>query len=167
MSGTWRRRKRCCRRASVSRRHRCCAKDFLLEPYHVWESKAYGADAILLIAAILSSDQLAFLLSLAGALGMECVIEVHDEHELERALTAGAEIIGINNRNLRTFEIDLATTERLRPLIPADRVVVAESGVRTRADVERMADCGVDAVLVGEALVRADDVAAKMRELQL
>jgi indole-3-glycerol phosphate synthase len=142
-------------------------KDFLLEPYHVWESKAYGADAILLIAAILSSDELAFLLPLAGELGMECVIEAHDEHELERALAAGAEIVGINNRNLRTFDIDLATTERLRPLIPLDRVVVAESGLRTRADIERMADCGADAVLIGEALVRASDVAAKMRELLL
>jgi len=142
-------------------------KDFLLEPYHIWESKAYGADAILLIAAILSGDQLAFLLSLAGELGMECVIEAHDEHEVERALTAGAEIVGINNRNLHTFEIDLATTERLRPFIPADRIVVAESGLRTPADVERMADCGADAVLIGEALVRSGNVAAKMRELLL
>jgi indole-3-glycerol phosphate synthase len=142
-------------------------KDFLLEPYHIWESKAYGADAILLIAAILSTDQIAFLLSLAAELGMESIIEVHDEPELEQALTAGAEVIGINNRNLRTFEIDLATTERLRPLVPAGRIVVAESGLRTHADVERMADCGVDAVLIGEALVRAGDVAATMRELLL
>jgi indole-3-glycerol phosphate synthase len=98
---------------------------------------------------------------------MECVIEAHDEREVERALAAGAEIVGINNRNLHTFDIDLATTERLRPFIPADRVVIAESGLRTPADVRRMADCGADAVLVGEALVKAGDVAAKMRELLL
>jgi len=142
-------------------------KDFLFEPYHVWESKAAGADAILLIATILSSDHMAYLLSLAGELGMECVIEAHDEREVERALTAGAEILGINNRNLHTFEVDLATSERLRPFIPVDRVVIAESGLRTPADVERMAACGADAVLIGEALVRAGDVAAKMRELLL
>jgi indole-3-glycerol phosphate synthase len=142
-------------------------KDFLFEPYHIWESKAAGADAVLLIAAILSSDHMAYLLSLAGELGMECVIEAHDERELELALAAGAEIVGINNRNLHTFQIDLATTERLRPFVPADRVVIAESGLRTSADVERMAACGADAVLIGEALVSAGDVAAKMRELLL
>jgi indole-3-glycerol phosphate synthase len=140
-------------------------KDFLFDPYHVWESKAAGADAILLIAAILSSDQLDGLLSLARELEMDCLVEAHDEHEVEKALAAGADIVGINNRDLRTFEVDLATTERLRPLIPHDRVVVAESGIRTREDVQRLADCGVDAVLVGEALIRAGDVEAKMREL--
>jgi indole-3-glycerol phosphate synthase len=141
-------------------------KDFLFDPYHVWESKAAGADAILLIAAILSSDQLDGLMSLARELEMDCLVEAHDEREVERALAAGAHIVGINNRDLRTFEVDLATTERLRPLIPHDRVVVAESGIRTREDVQRLADCGVDAVLVGEALIRAaDDVEAKMREL--
>jgi len=142
-------------------------KDFLFDPYHVWESKAAGADAILLIAAILSSDLLDGLMSLARELEMDCLVEAHDEREVERALAAGAEVIGINNRDLRTFEVDLATTERLRPLIPHDRVVVAESGIRTREDVQRLADCGVDAVLVGEALIRADDVEAKMRELLL
>jgi indole-3-glycerol phosphate synthase len=140
-------------------------KDFLLEPYQVWESKAAGADAILLIAALLSVDELAYLLLLARDLGMECLIEAHDEREVAQALTAGAAIIGINNRDLRTLEVDLATTERLRPLVPADRIVVSESGIRTRMDIERLAACGVDAVLIGEALVRADDPAAKMLEL--
>jgi indole-3-glycerol phosphate synthase len=142
-------------------------KDFLFEPYQIWESKAAGADAVLLIAALMSTDELSRLVSLAGELGIECLVEAHDEREVQRALEAGAGIIGINNRDLRTFQVDLATTERLRPLIPADRVVVSESGIRTRADVERMAGGGVDAVLVGEALVRAGDVAAKMRELLL
>jgi indole-3-glycerol phosphate synthase len=140
-------------------------KDFLFDTYHVWQSKAAGADAILLIAAILSNDQLDAMLSLARELDLDCLVEAHDEREVERALMAGAEIIGINNRDLRTFEVDLATTERLRPVIPHDRLVVAESGIRTGADVQRLADCGVDAILVGEALIRAGDVAAKMREL--
>ena len=140
-------------------------KDFLFDLYHVWESRAYGADALLLIVAILSDAQLGELLSLAHELEMDCLVEVHDEEELERALAAGAGIVGINNRDLRTFRVDLATTERLRPLVPPGTVVVSESGIASRADVERMARCGVDAVLVGEALVRAADAAAKMREL--
>ncbi len=140
-------------------------KDFLFEPYQVWESKAATADAILLIAALLSADELAHLLRLAHELHMECLVEAHDEREVERALTAGAQIVGINNRDLRNFAVDLAVTERLRPLVPEDRLVVAESGIRTRADAQRLADCGVDAVLVGEALIAAEDVAAKAREL--
>ena len=96
---------------------------------------------------------------------MECLVEVHDEEELERALAADAEVIGINNRDLRTFEVNLAVSERLRPLIPRDRVVVAESGIHTRADVQRLRALGVNAVLIGEALVTADDAGAKIREL--
>lgn len=140
-------------------------KDFLLELYHLYEARAYGADAVLLIAAILNAGLLAELLALARTLGLECLVEVHDERELERALAADAQIIGINNRDLRTFEVDLALTERLRPLIPEDRVVVAESGIHTRADVERLRALGVNAVLIGEALVTADDARAKIREL--
>jgi indole-3-glycerol phosphate synthase len=140
-------------------------KDFLFDAYHLYEARAYGADAVLLIAAILNPGLLAKLLALAHRLGLECLVEVHDEPELERALTADAQIIGINNRDLRTFEVDLAVSERLRPIIPADRVVVAESGIHTRADVERLRALGVNAVLIGEALVAADDPAAKMREL--
>jgi indole-3-glycerol phosphate synthase len=140
-------------------------KDFLFDAYHLFEARAYGADAVLLIAAILEPRLLAELLALARTLGMECLVEVHDEQELERALAADAQIIGINNRDLRTFEVDLAVSERLRPLIPEGRVVVAESGIHTRADVERLQALGVDAVLIGEALVTAEDPAGKIREL--
>jgi indole-3-glycerol phosphate synthase len=140
-------------------------KDFIFDMYQVFEARAYGADAVLLIAAILNPGLLTSLLALSRSLGLECLVEVHDEAELERALMAGAEIIGINNRDLRTFEVDLATTERLRPLVPPEVTVVAESGVHTRADVQRLAALGVHGVLIGEALVLADDAAAKIREL--
>jgi len=140
-------------------------KDFIFDMYQVFEARAYGADAMLLIAAILNPGLLTSLIALARSLGLECLVEVHDEPELERALMAGAEILGINNRDLRTFEVDLATTERLRPLVPPEVTVVAESGVHTRADVQRLAALGVHGVLIGEALVLADDPAAKIREL--
>jgi len=140
-------------------------KDFLFDPYHLWEARAYGADAVLLIAAVLSRDELASLMAQAGEMEMECLVEVHDERDLQKALEAGAYLIGVNNRDLRTFETDLAVTERLRPLIPDDRVVVSESGISTRADVERLADAGVHAVLVGEALITAPDTRVKMQEL--
>jgi len=139
-------------------------KDFIFDPYQVCESGACGADALLLIVAILSQEQLAELLSLSHDLGLKCLVEVHDEAELEVALGSDARIIGINNRNLSTFSVDLATTERLRPLIPADRIVVSESGIKNGADVQRLREWGVDAMLIGEALVAADDIAAKMRE---
>ena len=140
-------------------------KDFLFDLYHLYEARAYGADAVLLIAAILNAGLLTELLALARSLGLEALVEVHDEQELERALAAGAQIIGVNNRDLRTFDVDLAVTERLRPLIPADKVLVAESGIHTRADVERLRALGVHGVLIGEALVLADDAAAKIEEL--
>jgi indole-3-glycerol phosphate synthase len=140
-------------------------KDFLFDPYHLWEARAYGADAVLLIAAILSRDELASLMAQAGEMEMECLVEVHDERDVQKALEAGAYLIGVNNRDLRTFETDLAVTERLRPLIPDDRVVVSESGIFTRADVGRLADAGVHAVLVGEALITAPDTLLKMKEL--
>ena len=139
-------------------------KDFIFDPYQVYESRAYGADALLLIVAILSQEQLTELLSLSHSLGLQCLIEVHNEAELEAALLNGAKIIGINNRDLGTFSIDLTTTKRLRPLVPRDRIVVSESGIRNRADVQMLREWEVDAILVGEALVAADDVAAKMRE---
>ncbi len=139
-------------------------KDFIFDPYQVYESHAYGADALLLIAAILSNEQLMSLVLLSHNLGMQCLVEVHDEAELEGALQTGARVIGINNRDLRTFSVDLTTTKRLRPLVPPDRIVVSESGIRNRADVQRLRGWGVDAILVGEALVTADDVAARMKE---
>ncbi len=140
-------------------------KDFLFDPYQLYEARVHGADAVLLIAAVLDSALLAELIGLAETLVMDALVEVHDEAELERALTAGASLIGVNNRDLRTFDVDLATTERLRPLIPPQVTVVAESGIATRADVQRLEALGVHAVLIGEALVTAPDPAAKIREL--
>jgi len=140
-------------------------KDFIFDPYQVYESRAYGADAILLIVSVLQDDELRGLVELAHGLQMECLVEVATEREVERALTVESDLIGINNRDLHSFEVDLATTERLRPLIPDDRVVVALSGVHTRADAERMAKAGVHAILVAEALMTATDVPTKMREL--
>ena len=140
-------------------------KDFLFDHYQLYEARVHGADAVLLIAAILNPALLAQLIGLAKALDMEALVEVHDELELERALMASADLIGVNNRDLRTFEVDLATTERLRPLIPAEVTVVAESGILTRADIQRLQALDVHAVLIGEALVTAPDPAAKIREL--
>ena len=142
-------------------------KDFLFDPYHIWEARSYGADAVLLIAAILDDAQLRDLIEQARGLEMESLVEVHDEAEVERALKVGGDLIGINNRDLRTFDVDLATTERLRPLIPNDKVVISESGIASQADTERLAACGVHAVLVGEALITASDVREKMREFVL
>jgi indole-3-glycerol phosphate synthase len=140
-------------------------KDFLLEPYQVFEARAAGADAVLLIAAVLGRDELQELLELAHENGMAALVEVHDEKDLESALSARPRIVGVNNRDLRTFEVDLATTERLRPMVPQDLVLIAESGIHARADVERMAAAGVNGVLVGESLLRAADVGARLREL--
>ena len=140
-------------------------KDFIFDSYQVFESRAWGADALLLIVAILSPDTLGQLIELSHGLGMGCLVEVHREEELGVALRSPAQIIGINNRNLSTLSTDLNTTRRLRPLIPPDRVVVSESGIRGRTDVERLVESRVDAMLVGESLVSAPDIAAKMEEL--
>jgi indole-3-glycerol phosphate synthase len=131
----------------------------------VYESRAYGADALLLITAILSQEQLNELLSLSHQLGLHCLVEVHNEAELDRAVSSGAQIIGINNRDLKTFNIDLDTTRRLRPLVPAEKIVVSESGIKNRRDVEQLVEWGVDAMLVGEALVTVIDIQAMIREL--
>lgn len=140
-------------------------KDFIFDPYQVYEARAAGADGILLIVAILEPPLLKELLRTAQALSMQCLVEVHDEGELEIALDAGAEIIGINNRDLHTFTTDLAVTQRLAPLVPRGKVVVSESGIFTRDDLRLLDHVGVNAVLVGEALVTAPDVGAKVREL--
>ena len=140
-------------------------KDFIFDLYQVYESRAYGADALLLIAAILSQEQLKELVSLSHSLGLRCLVEVHNEGEVERAVLSEAEIIGINNRDLNTLSIDINMTRRLRPLIPQERIVVSESGIKSKRDIEKLRKWGVDAVLVGEALVTAGDVLAKMREL--
>ena len=140
-------------------------KDFIFDPYQIYQSRAYGADSLLLIVAILEPDKLKELLSLSHQLGMKCLVEVHNETELEVALGNDAGIIGINNRNLNTFKVDLATTERLRPLIPSDRIVVSESGIKNSNDMEKLKVWGVNAALVGEALMSAPDIAEKMRGL--
>jgi len=140
-------------------------KDFLFDPYHIYESRAYGADAVLLIVAILSPTQLKELLFLSHQLGLKCLVEVHNQAELAVALKTEARIIGINNRNLATLNVDLNTTKRLRAFIPPDRIVVSESGIRGQADAESLRHLRVDAMLVGEALMAAPDIAAKMKEL--
>jgi indole-3-glycerol phosphate synthase len=140
-------------------------KDFICEPLHVWEARAAGADAILLIVAALTPDELGALSSLAAELGMGALIEVHAAAEIERAVEAGARIIGINTRDLATLTVDPETVAKLRPLVPDGRLVVGESGVATRADVQALESVGVDAVLVGEAVMRAPDPSAKIREL--
>jgi indole-3-glycerol phosphate synthase len=139
-------------------------KDFILDPYQVYETAAYGADALLLIVAVLSQEQLTELLSLSHSLGMKCLVEVHNEAEVDRAFSSGAEVIGINNRNLRTFDVDLNTTRRLRPLLPRGQIVVSESGIRSRQDVKKLKQWGINAVLIGEALVTAGDIPAKMKD---
>ncbi len=142
-------------------------KDFIIDEVQLYESRANGADAILLIAAALTDDtHFADLHALALELGLTPLVEVHDEAETERALKLkDVRLIGINNRNLATFEVSLETTERIRPMIPADIAVVAESGIFTASDVERLAKANVDAILVGEALVTSEDIPAKVREL--
>jgi len=142
-------------------------KDFILDAYQVYEARAYGADALLLIVAALDDAALAELLALTQKLGMQALVEVHDEAELERALALGATLVGVNNRNLHTFATSLETTRRLAARLPtANRpLLISESGIATAADVARVREWGVDAVLVGEALVTATDVAARVREL--
>ena len=142
-------------------------KDFIIDESQIYEARANGADAILLIAAALPDDKhFADLHACALSLGLTVLVEVHDEAETERALKIpNIQLIGINNRNLATFEVTLTTTERLRPMIPSNITVVAESGIFTAADVERLANANVDAILVGEALVTSEDIPAKVREL--
>jgi len=140
-------------------------KDFIVDPYQIYESRAYGADSLLLIVAILELEKLQVLLRISHELNMSCLVEVHNEAEVEIALKSQAKIIGINNRDLNTFGVDIATTERLRPLIPPDRIVVSESGIKERTDIEKLRQLGINAVLIGESLMSAPDIAARMREL--
>ena len=140
-------------------------KDFIYDEYQIYESAAYGADAILLIATILSPEKLERLLEISHSIGIYCLVEVHNENDLFTALLAGAGIIGINNRDLTTFKVDIDTTRRLRMLIPEETIVVSESGIHDADDMKKMKECKVNAVLVGEALVTADDIPAKMKEL--
>ena len=140
-------------------------KDFMIDPWQVAESRAIGADAILIIVAALDDGAMADIEAAAMERGMDVLVEVHDEAELERAARLRSRLIGINNRDLRTFRTDLATTERLAPQAPPDALLVAESGVNRHADLERLAEAGVRCFLVGESLMRQDDVEAATHEL--
>lgn len=140
-------------------------KDFVLDPYQVYEARALGADCILLIVAVLEDEMLMELLQLAGHLGMDALVEVHDATEMERALATPASLIGVNNRNLRTFETSLETTIELLPAFPLDRLLVTESGIHSRDDVQLMRNNGVHAFLIGEAFMRADNPGERLAEL--
>jgi indole-3-glycerol phosphate synthase len=140
-------------------------KDFVIDPYQVVEARAAGADAVLLIVAALRDQDLRELLAESELWGMDALVETHDEQEVDRALAAGARIIGINHRDLRTFQMNMDLAVTMRPKIPADRIVIAESGIRTVADVQRMQSAGIDGILVGEAFMQASDVGLALREL--
>lgn len=140
-------------------------KDFLVDPYQLYEAAVNGADAVLLIVAALGDEDLRELHREARAIDLDCLVEVHDAEELERALEAGAEVIGINNRNLDDMSVDVGTTYELMPDVPAGKTVVAESGISGRGELEELERVGVDAVLIGSALMAAEDPEAKVREL--
>ncbi len=140
-------------------------KEFIIDPWQIYEARAIGADALLLIAAILDKSELREYRELAALLGLASLVEVHGRRELEAALAAGAEIIGINNRDLRTFVTDIATSLALAPLVPAGKIVVAESGIRSRQEIETLMQAGVRAFLIGETLVAAPDIGAALRGL--
>ena len=140
-------------------------KDFMLEPYQVAEARAWGADAILIILAMVDDATAAALFATARSFGMDALVEVHNGDELDRALVLGADMIGINNRDLKTFVTDVGVTLSLAPRVPAGKLVVAESGLATRADLDHLAKAGVTTVLIGETLMRQDDVAAATRSL--
>jgi indole-3-glycerol phosphate synthase len=140
-------------------------KDFIVDPYQIYEARAAGADAILLIAAVLDDDQLADYSALARSLTMASLVEVHTRPELERALEAGAEIVGINNRDLQTFKTDIDVSLKMAALVPEGRVVVSESGIHGRSDIEKLMGAGIHAFLVGEVLVTAPDAGIKLKEL--
>lgn len=139
-------------------------KEFVIDPYQVYEARAFGADAVLLIVAALEDSQMRELYNLIVELGMTALVEVHNEAEIARALALGAKVIGINNRDLRTFHVDMETTARLAKLVPQDVTLVAESGISSAEDVRRMGQLGAHAVLVGESLVKADNIAERVRD---
>jgi indole-3-glycerol phosphate synthase len=143
----------------------CLRKDFIIDEYQIYEAKFLGAAAILLICALLNEKQLAAFIALTESIGLSALVETHRESEVESAVKAGARIIGINNRDLQTFAVDLDVTRRLAALIPASIVKVSESGIHTPEDVERIRDCGVDAVLIGESMMRARDKKRYLSEL--
>ena len=140
-------------------------KDFLIDPYQIAEARAHGADVVLFIVALLEGEALREMMDAAKKYGVEALVEIHDEDELTEAVNVGAQVIGINNRDLRTFDVDLATTERLAPQIPAEKTIVAESGIFAHDHVARLQNAGAHAILVGESLMRSADRQASVREL--
>lgn len=140
-------------------------KDFIIDEYQIYESALWGADAILLIADIMTADEMKKFLQVTKDLGMDALCEVHNEEDIQKSVDAGAQIIGINNRDLHTFKVDLKTTERLVRFIPDSKVKVSESGIRTYENVMFLKSIGMNAVLIGEAFMEADDIAAKIREI--
>jgi indole-3-glycerol phosphate synthase len=140
-------------------------KDFIIDPYQLTEARSYGADAILLIAAVLDATVLRDLRETATALSLDSVVEVHNEEELERALDAGAEIIGINNRSLQTFEVSLATTEKLAPRVPGGILIISESGIDGAEQIRQVERWGIHNFLIGESLMRAPSPGEKLQEL--
>jgi len=141
------------------------AKDFIISDVQIYEAKVNGAAAVLLIVAILDDDELKELLDIAHEFGLDCLVEIHDEKELDRAVKVGAEIIGVNNRDLKTLDVNLKTIERLIPRIPRDKTIVAESGLQMHDDIRRVEDLGANAILIGETFMRANDIGAKIEEV--
>lgn len=141
-------------------------KDFIFDDYQIYEAKAIGANAILLIAAILSTDQMIEFQELAHTLNLQCLVEVHNQEELEKVLKFTPDIIGINNRNLKTFEVDLNTTEKVRKNVPRETILVSESGIKDNKDMKTVRKLGADAVLIGETLMRSNDITATLHDLR-
>ena len=141
-------------------------KDFIFDDYQIYEAKRIGANAILLIAAILSSNQMAEFQNLAHELGLQCLVEVHNQEELEKVLKFTPDIIGINNRNLKTFEVDLNTTEKVRQNVPCETILVSESGIKDNDDMKKIRALGADAVLIGETLMRSNNIAETLHQLR-
>jgi len=142
-------------------------KDFTVDEYMIYEAKLIGADAILLICSILDYDTLAEYIGIAHDIGLSVVVETHDENEVEMALKAGARVIGVNNRDLKTFEVDIKLSERLKPLVPDDKIFVSESGIQTSEDIQRLREINADAVLIGETLMRSGDKVAELGRLRV
>lgn len=140
-------------------------KDFIIHEYQIFEGAFFGASAVLLIVAMLSDAQMKDLMDVAHALGLDCLVEAHSEGEIERALKVGAEIIGVNNRNLRTLQVDVNNSMRMIGIIPQGKIIVVESGLKTRDDIKRLQEAGAQAVLIGETFMRAADIGAKIKEI--
>ncbi|MCL2773351.1 MAG: indole-3-glycerol phosphate synthase TrpC [Oscillospiraceae bacterium] len=141
-------------------------KDFIVDKYMIYEAKIFCANAVLLICAILDDKQLTQYIRIADRIGLAALVETHDETEVKRALDCGAEIIGVNNRDLKTFNVDISTSEKLRKYIPDDKIFVSESGIKTREDVKRLEETGVNAVLIGETLMRSNNKKAELKKLR-